>query len=372
MGHFQWVPNFYLFLVAPPGVVSKSTTLSIGVKLLEQVEGIHFGPEAMTWEALTQALGKSREDILMSVEGKDEFYPMSCLSIAAGELGTLINPHNRDLIDALVSLWDGKQGAWEKWTKASGSDKIINPWLNIASCTTPAWITQNFPEALIGGGFTSRCIFVYAEQKRQLIAYPHLHKPLDFGSLRDDLISDLGHIAETFLGPMTLSRGAVEWGTAWYEKHYLEKPDDIDLVRFGGYLARKQTHMHKTAMVLSAATRDDMVVTEVELQKALSLLEMVEPHMQKVFESIGIEGSGRFLAQVLTVLAGTPKLSKTALFKACARMMSPDEFDAAMVAGTRAELFTVYQAGQDIYVALRNPPEGIKDELPDVAVSKGS
>ncbi len=108
MGHFQWYPNFYLFLVAPPGIVSKSTTLSIGTKLLEQVPGIKFGPEAMTWQALTQALATSLEEVPIEIPGEiTQFYPMSCLSIAAGELGTLIDPSHRELIDALVSLWDG-------------------------------------------------------------------------------------------------------------------------------------------------------------------------------------------------------------------------------------------------------------------------
>ena len=38
--YFQWVPNFYIILVAPPGGISKSTTANSGMNLLRDVPGI--------------------------------------------------------------------------------------------------------------------------------------------------------------------------------------------------------------------------------------------------------------------------------------------------------------------------------------------
>lgn len=52
MRHFQWTPNIYIILVGPPGVANKSTTVRIGSSLLSQVDGIHFGPQSMTWAIL--------------------------------------------------------------------------------------------------------------------------------------------------------------------------------------------------------------------------------------------------------------------------------------------------------------------------------
>jgi hypothetical protein len=37
---FQWFPNFYIVLVAPPGIVSKTTTMGIGHDLLKLVPGV--------------------------------------------------------------------------------------------------------------------------------------------------------------------------------------------------------------------------------------------------------------------------------------------------------------------------------------------
>lgn len=355
MGHFQWYPNFYLFLVAPPGIVSKSTTLSIGTKLLEQVPGIKFGPEAMTWQALTQALAGSLEEVPIEVEGKPTlFYPMSCLSIAAGELGTLIDPSHRELIDALVSLWDGKTGAWEKWTKASGSDRIINPWLNIASCTTPSWLALNFPEDMIGGGFTSRCIFVYADVKRQLIAYPFLLKQVNNDQLQADLVHDLEMIS-SMKGEVKLSPKAQAWGQHWYEQHYNNPPEGMDGSRFGGYLARKQTHIHKVAIVLSASQRNSLVIEESDIITASSLVSSLEPQMKKVFESIGVEGSGKYLHMILMILGIAKRISRTMLFQKVCTKMSLEEFDSAIGAGARGKLFTVFANGTDQYIVLTEP-----------------
>jgi hypothetical protein len=59
MRHFQWTPNFCIILVGPPGVANKSTTIRIGSSLLAQVDGIHFGPQSMTWQSLIQTLEQS-------------------------------------------------------------------------------------------------------------------------------------------------------------------------------------------------------------------------------------------------------------------------------------------------------------------------
>src|SRR5262245_37982800 len=58
---FQWIPNFYIVLVAPAGIATKSTTLNLGMGLLERVAGVHFGPESGSWQGLGDALAASTE-----------------------------------------------------------------------------------------------------------------------------------------------------------------------------------------------------------------------------------------------------------------------------------------------------------------------
>lgn len=348
MGHFQWIPNFYLFLVAPPGVISKSTTLNIGASLLQEIEGIKFGPESLTWQVLVEALGQAREEVPIMLDGESMFFPMSCLSIAAGELGTLITPSNNEMMDALVSLWDGKVGKWEKWTKTSGKDSIINPYINIASCTTPSWLALNFPEQLVGGGFTSRCIFLYGDKKRNFIAYPMDHLPANFKEMRRKLVHDL-ELISTLSGKVRLTPEALDFGRQWYQDHHENHASELD--RFAGYSARKQTHIHKLAIVLSAAESGSLIIDRRLLEKAVQFLDRAEPSMRKVFETIGLSDAGRRLREILIPLAKAPQ-TKSELFKAVCFRMTNDEFEQTVVSGARAGLIHLKPITNDMLVTL--------------------
>lgn len=281
--YFTWYPNFYIVLVAPPGIVSKSTTAGVAMKLLRKVPGIKFGPDVVTWQALVGAFSEAAE----AFPYNGSHYPMSSLTIESSEFGNLLNPQDKEMVDLLVTLWDGRQGTFEKKTKMSGNDSIINPWINLIACTTPAWIAGNFPEYMVGGGFTSRCLFVYADAKQQYIAYPSLHVPPEMHQTETKLIQDLEHISMNLTGPYALSKETIAWGEAWYKHHYQNRPPELDDDRFGGYIARKQTHIHKLAMVLAASARDSLVITQPDLELANTMVTDLEADMPHVFSKIG-------------------------------------------------------------------------------------
>lgn len=282
MGYFQWTPCFYIIFVAPPGIVSKSTTANIGMNLLRSVPGIHFGPDVVTWQSLVQSLARSTEGF----EYDALLHTMSTITIVSSELGTFLNPSDREMVDVLVSLWDGQIGTWEKATKTQGNDTIANPWINLIACTTPAWIAGNFPEYMIGGGFTSRTIFVFADAKRKLVAYPSEHVNASHEALKKHLIHDLEAIATGIVGPYTLTQSARDWGTEWYERLYEEKKTVLASDRFAGYVARKQTHMHKLAMILAASESNHRQIDTHHLVIADRRLVEAEKHMERVFEQI--------------------------------------------------------------------------------------
>jgi hypothetical protein len=283
MTYFKWHPNMYVILVAPPGIVSKSTTANIGMKLLKQVPGIRFGPDVVTWQALVGAFAEATE----TFELNGEHFPMSAITIESSEFGNLLNPQDKDMVDLLVSLWDGKQGKFEKRTKLSGNDSVENPWINLIACTTPSWIAGNFPEYMIGGGFTSRCVFVYADKKAQYVAYPGLVVPAGMKEYEQKLVQDLEHISLNLCGEYALSPEAVVWGEKWYKEHYTNRPAGLDDDRFGGYIARKQTHIHKLAMIIAASSRDDLVIHELDLIAADDMVTDLEADMPMVFSKIG-------------------------------------------------------------------------------------
>ena len=310
MGYFRWFPNFFICFVAPPGIVSKSTTADIGMSLLRNVPDIKFGPSAVTWQALITALVESREDYPC---GDNEFMPMCALTVVASELGSLIQPGDQAMITALTDLWDGKDDAFRKKTKKDGDEVVENPWLNLIGCTTPSWIAENFNSYFLGGGFASRTLFVYAEHKRQLVAYPLEMMSPTHMEMGARLTEDLKHYA-TLQGPYRLTKSAIEWGTEWYRNHYSDdNPLRLDK-RFGGYFARKQSHLHKTAMVLAVSRSGKLVITAEDLILAEKWLSDLEPNIMTVFGQMNRERITDQMATVLGVIRQHTRIRKDKLY----------------------------------------------------------
>lgn len=310
--YFRWYCNEFVILVAPPGIVSKSTTVEIAMSLLRRVDTIRFGPDVITWQALVKSFAECLDTFELPDGSRED---MSALTIASSEFGNLMAPGDREMVDLLVSLWDGKQGTFRKETKGSGNDEVKNPWINMIACTTPAWISGNFPEYMIGGGFMSRCVFVYAEEKRNYVAYPGLAVTgVDIAKMEAELIADLTAISN-LSGEFGMTQEAVEWGVDWYKRHYESKGNGLlGDSRFGGYVARKQTHLHKLAMIFSASRSEDLIITAGDLARADTELTALEKDLPKVFDRVGKTTDSVNADRLLELVNARGKISFTEAF----------------------------------------------------------
>lgn len=350
--YFQWIPNFYVIIVSPPGIVAKSTTAATGMRLLRAVPGVKFGPDVVTWQALAQAFSNALEFVQMP-DGKQ--HGMSSLMIESSELGNFLNPQDREMVDFLITLWDGKKGAIEKLTKTQGKDIIENPCINIIACTTPAWIEGNIPEYMIGGGLASRVIWLYTDTKRQYVAYPRLHVPKDFALIQQKLVADLTAISK-LKGEYVLHPETITWGEAWYKTHYENRPKHLDNERFGGYIARKQTHIHKLAMVLAAAQRDDLIILAGDLTAANAIITSLEHDMPKVFERIGtsIQAKGAVLLLNKVRLHGNGGVGRQELYESLFRELSYNDFQQALEAAYEAGYINMEnRAGKGFWITMK-------------------
>ena len=323
--HFQWTPNMYIVLVGPAGVAAKSTSLRAGLSLLENVQGVVFGPQSMTWQALIESFKNSQATFTPS--DSDQPTIMSCITVGVGELGTFLDPTNRELIDLLTAMWDGQKEIWRRHTRKDGTTEIHNPWLNLIACTTPSWLKDRFPEVLIGGGLTSRIVFVYGEKKRQLIPYPSELVADDQYQLEEKaLLYDLQQIAD-LCGEYHLDREALEWGDAWY-RHHLNggTPTHLASARFEGYRARKQTHVHKLAMVLAASKRNDLIITKDDLIEAERHITDLEQDMLHVFNSIGVHQTAKVTSEVVKLVKNHETITYKVLWRKCYQTMDQREF----------------------------------------------
>ena len=351
MGYFRWCPNFFIILVAPPGIVAKTTTADVGMSLLRQIPTIKFGPDVCTWQSLVKSLSDNQEQFQLN---NSEFITASEITIASGELGNLFNPQDREMVDLLVTLWDGRK-VFNKTTKMSGSETIENPWINIIACTTPSWIAGNFPEYMVGGGFTSRCVFVYAERKEKYVAYPGLQVPKDLAETQRKLVQDLEKIS-LLAGPYRLLPSAVEWGNAWYKHHYENRPPNLDDDRFGGYIARKQTHLHKLAMVLAAATKDELVLSVEDLTAANTMVSDLELDMPQVFSRIGKSEQALQAERLINYVRGKGAIPYEEAYRFLhAHFPSEKDMEGVVAGAMKAGLLTLQEVGTPPRVLLVVP-----------------
>lgn len=343
MGYFQWTPNFYIILVAPPGIVGKSTSLGIGQSILSEVEGIHFGPAAMTWQALIPELASHKEAVTLP---NGSLLSMSCLSFFISELGTCVDFTDRKMIDVLVDLWDGRAGEWAKSTATRGREGIENPWINVIACTTPTWLADNLPKNTVMGGFSSRCIWLFANEKKRLVPYPKLMLEASDMRTREGLVRDLRQIAE-LVGEFTLTKEAYEVGIEWYKRN-AERLSRSTNDAMSGYVARMQTHIHKLAMVLSASRRSDMQITARDLADSIKIIESLEQSISPITRSIDSTSVMQVAQEITSIVHAKGRIRRSELYQMFFHRLTAKEFsellESAIAAGE------IYQATSGITV----------------------
>lgn len=354
MRKYQYTANFYIVLVGPAGVVTKSTTIGVGEYLLSHVDKVHFGPQSFTWQALGKDFEKASDYVEYTKrDGSVDRMPQAALTVSASELGTFLTMDDQKFVSFITDMWDGKEAAFRHHTATSIQLDVKNPWLNIIGCTTPSWLQQNFPKEAIGGGLASRVIFIYAEKKQKLIAYPDEQiNSEEYYKHQAKLIEDLQEIG-AMAGEFVLSPDARAWGKEWYLKfNNSPRPAYMASDRYSGYLGRKFTHMHKLAIVLSAARSSKLVIEKETLMEAETVLNITEKHMIKVFHTIGMVEEAQHVQEVVEFVRGYGQIEREDLWQQSRNIMQQRDFIQAVKIAVEGGLLSCnIEGGKAIYRA---------------------
>ena len=99
-------------------------------------------------------------------------------------------------------------------------------------------------------------------------------------------------------------------------------------MRFGGYWARKQTHIHKLAMVLAASQSSELYIEQEHLEVAAAMVTSLEKDMPAVFTTIGTSWLSAAASEVISVVhrSGHSGVTKKALYRAVHHCL-PREYD---------------------------------------------
>lgn len=328
---YRYYPNFYIVLVGP-AAITKTTAINSGKKLLTKVKGVNFGPASATWQSMIKNMAAAAQDLTVEVAGKPKTIITCPIHFSVGELGTFFKVEDSVMMEVLIDLWDGHEGVWTHSTLTMGNNSIENPIVNLIGGTTPDWIKRHIPEDMIGGGLASRMLFIYADVKNRLIAFPSREiRSADYFVDEQALQEDLQEIAK-LKGPYEISGAAMDWGERWYAEHHKSRPAHLASDRYSAYIGRKFTLLMKLSIILAASQRDDRVILPEDLTESLSLLDMIEPHMQRVFESIGRVDEARRMDELVAYVRSYKVLTSEELFSFVSNSMAHKEFSATLTA----------------------------------------
>jgi len=278
-GPYTFYPNMYIVLVGPSGA-RKGTAMSPGYKLLSDI-GIGMSAQSTTLQALIRRLSEGTHSKQDPKTGK--LYMHSSLTIFSEELVVFLGYQEMELMSALCDWYDCKD-RWTYDTKNKGTDEVLGVWVNLIGATTPHLIQSNLPMESIGGGLTSRIIFVYESGKEKSVPHPFLTQREN--DLFDDLRNDLERI-HLMAGRFSVTEDFIDAWTDWYTEQDRHPPKHLSEDQFGGYVQRRPTHMLKLALILSASESSQMIVTPTHLSRAQRILEATERKMPNVFRGIG-------------------------------------------------------------------------------------
>lgn len=303
-GDITFYPNMYIVLVGPSGKCRKGTAMGTGAWFLRKL-GVSMAAEAITREALIRELANCSVDDI--VEG--EMIKHSSLTIFSPELTVFLGYNNLQLISDITDWYDCRE-IWTYRTKGSGTDEIVGVWVNLIGATTPSLIRDALPRDAIGGGLASRVIFVYEDQKGKVVPFPFVDAKMD--DLKQALVHDLADIA-LMSGRFTVQEDFLDLWADWYIEQE-QKPRFND-PNFDGYVQRRPNHVMKLCMIISASSRDDMIIDRVILERAIDLLNRTEVKMPQVFSGYGASPHSEVMNRIMEFILQERTTNETEIIR---------------------------------------------------------
>ena len=299
--HARWgtlcfYPNFYIILVGPPGKARKGTAMRLMREHVEHLQ-LQIAAEATTREALIQSLAEA--GMCNNMTDKPlaiNLYQHSSMTIFSEELTSLIGYNSKELMANLAD-WFDCASKWTYRTKTAGVSEITNIFVNIIGATTPELLQATMPLDMIGGGLSSRILFIFAKGKGKRVVCPELS--LEEKRLRDDVNHDLEQLYR-MKGQFKYSKDFIEAWAEWY----LNKPETCPLKsRFLHYYwERREVHLMKLAMICSASRSNEMVIRAADLARADDMLTEAEVFMPYAFHGMGHRDDAAIVSNIANTI----------------------------------------------------------------------
>lgn len=293
-------PNIYTILVAGSGRCRKSTAID---QMDDMLQSINPPLNIMSQKTST-------EGMIQSFHGDNPGSTSDCVgTVIADELIIFLNRAAYEaggLGGLLIQLYDCKKKFSYK-TIARGKEELTNSCLSWLSGTTIDWLKLAIPIEAVGGGLTSRILFVYLDRYADPVPIPYLDPEKKM--IREGLILRLQKFASL--------RGEVKW-TKQARAYYIEQYCDFyrnsplfDDPTLSGYASRRCVHWLKLSMLFACSEGTPFLIKRAYLKYAENLLDMTEKNLPKVMSMITSTEKGHNIDWVMKKILKSDKIGIT-------------------------------------------------------------
>lgn len=280
-------PNFYVVLVAPPGVGKTEVTWRVR-DLWENLEEHHIAATSVTKASLIDELADAnRRIITQNVTNPVEHF--NSLLLCINELGVLLPAYENDFMNTLTDLWDCKHYSERRRTSKLEID-IDKPQLNLLAACTPSYLMHVLPEGAWDQGFLSRTMLIYSgdRQLRSLFA-EHAFDQSELDVLKEQLTQ----ISNVY-GEIKFTEDAAEMMDRFHLTDGAPKPEHPKLV---SYTIRRTVHLLKLCIVSSMSRSDELLVTAEDFERGFNWLIEAEHMMPDIFKAMSQGGAGKIMEE---------------------------------------------------------------------------
>lgn len=279
LGGWKLYPTTYTLLVGRPGL-GKGLAMNEVVDILKEANVSNILGGKLTMPYVLDLLHKGFQPALIPGASGNVTVNTNIDHTAfmhSSELSVFMNAY-KDTIETLTDLWDTPEVFMTGSRQWSG--KVIQrPQLNLLGGSAPEWLAKSIPADAVGGGFTRRVNFVYAQTKEPIAPV----NGFNVIAARGNLVRSLQQVGG-LKGAFTIHTNVLPL----YEDYYKSaEPDEFDDAASSGYITSKPAHAMKLAMIHSAASRDDLTIIEDDWKRATAMVDEAEEGMKKVFRAIG-------------------------------------------------------------------------------------
>jgi hypothetical protein len=328
-GPFTVFPNLFIVLVAGSGKCRKSTAINAAEELIRLMSPQpNLIAQKLSPEALIQAIRR--------VETKDmtKLLAEECTGfVVADELATFLNKktYEAGLASLLISMYDCKTN-FQYRTISRGVEDVNNACLGMLAGSTVDWIRSGVPEEAVGGGLTSRILFIYVDTPAPPVAFPEYTEA--HARLKDRLVRQLDAISK-IRGDFSMSpaammvykaeydswrgdeaRGIKGTGDSFYKDRALE-----------GYASRRHMQLLKLSLILSACESTDKIIKDKHIFAAAAMLGDNEKFLKLVLSLITSSQHGSAIGDVLGYIRRHGRVTRSDLIKAMSNKMKARELN---------------------------------------------